>query len=63
MYLVGLGVSKGRPEPSTNCLARDVRQENPSEVPVTAHLVGIPQSQSRVYPEECFRTQTFTTTA
>ena len=39
--MVGLGVSKGRSEPSANSPA-DVLQENPSEVgPVTTHLVEV----------------------
>lgn len=41
LSVVGLGVSKGRSEPSANSPA-DVLQENPSEVgPVTTHLVEV----------------------
>ena len=39
--MVGLGESKGRPEPSTNSRATDFPHENPSEVHVPTHLAEV----------------------
>jgi len=50
---VGLGVSKGRHEPSTNSPAADVPQENPSEVdPVTTHLVEVTEVPRKEVKEQ-----------
>ena len=43
--MVGLGESKGRPEPSTNSPATDFPQENPSEVHVPTQLAEVPPKE------------------
>ena len=45
LSVVGLGESKGRPEPSTNSPARAFPQENPSEVHVPTHLAEVPPKE------------------
>ena len=45
LSVVGLGESKGRPEPSTNSPATDFPQENPSEVHVPTQLEAVPPKE------------------
>ena len=45
LSVIGLGESKGRPEPSKNSTATDFPQENPSEVHVPTHLAEVPPKE------------------